>query len=123
MNTNSLFGGNHEVIGKTVKVVAKYSFSDQSLVACTVIGEAQEKHPNMRSSITKDLFAEVLVISDQNPLLLVREVNDSVVVGLGHHLCHADHIVALSSQVMHNRLASGFVDQKPAHQATSTSRG
>ncbi|SRR6266404_1032579 len=74
------FRDNYELIVQPVRVRLEKPLKNYNLIASALVGQSQEHKSSVRTSLPVDFFAEVLVISNQNPILVGHLLDDFIVV-------------------------------------------
>jgi hypothetical protein len=77
---NTCFRDNYELVMQPICVRIEKPLKNSNLVIGALVGKAQEHNSSVRASLSVDFFTEVLVISNQNPILVGRLFDDFIVV-------------------------------------------
>lgn len=95
---NPCFRDNYELVMQPVCMRLEKPLKNGNLVAGPLVGKAQEYHSSVRAPLSVDFLAEVLVVSNENPVLVGRLRDDVIVVHSTRFVVDREDFVLLSAQ-------------------------
>lgn len=101
-----------ELTSQSISILVQDSFHDTHPIAWIFVAKPKQHHTMMCLTPTKDEFAEVLVIRNQDSSLADSAGHNILIVGLRHHLSNGQHVMAESAQVFNDRGTGRLIDDE-----------
>ena len=125
-DAHATFRGNREVTCQPIGVLPQNGPQYMYAIGWAFVMEPKQHHTMMRPAATKDEFAKILVVGNQDSPVIGSPGQDIPVLSLRHCFGNGKHIMANAALVFHYRCAGGLVynetHENPVYAGTASGK-